>query len=244
MATGQEVLEYYGIPVDLAIDFINENIDQPEIIFNLANDAGITIKHLSDITGYSTDSISDYFSSSGLNSKSLNEVKLILNSSLGDLESLVKYNDHNGVLSTASLNEIVEARTSAVDYEYYFTPFWLGYELADNVLTSDELGVSNLGDLPANTESIEYVIFGTLINLYSYLDETEISQLKQFSHNESNRNEYRSLLIEDLKDSANYTDQALADLVVNETVTLIEEFWDVDTVGVLDHSLLGLAGEI
>jgi hypothetical protein len=131
-----------------------------------------------------------------------------------------------------------------IDHESFFSPYFVGYEEADSVLTPDELGVSHLGNVPATTDSIKSLVYGSLINLFSQLDENELSELKEFSHDENNRDEYRSLLIEDLKDSASYTDDVLADLVVSETASIIEEYWNTDTVGVLDHSILGLAGEL
>ena len=131
-----------------------------------------------------------------------------------------------------------------IDIPIFFFTLLVGYEEADGVLTPDELGVSHLGNVPATTDSIKSLVYGSLINLYSQLDETELSELKEFPHDENNRDEYRSLLIEDLKDSANYTDDVLADLVVSETASIIEEYRNLDTVGVLDHSILGLAGEL
>ena len=248
MATGTEVLEYYGLTVDQGLQFIETNIGQPEVIFNEAYNHGITTQHLSDITGYSTTIINDYFVSSELNSRELDEVKKLFNSSLGELENLVSFNDRNGFLSNVELGTKIETMAEAmddpIDHESFFSPYFFGYEEVDSVLTPDELGVSHLGNVPATTDSIKSLVYGSLINLYSQLDETELRELKEFPHDENNRDEYRSLLIEDLKDSANYTDLPLADLVANESLSLIEEYGIFNIIGVLDHSILGLAGEL
>lgn len=245
MATGQEVLDFYNFTVNQALQFIEANINQPQTIFNIVNKSGVTIQHLNDITGYSTDIISNYFASAGLNPRELDEVKLLFNSSVRDLEPLVSFNNHSGALSNVELGDKVEARVDPFEYRYFFEPSSQhGYEQIDGVLTPDELGVSHLGNVPATSDSMESIVYGSLINLYSQLDEIELRELKEFSYDENNRDQYRSILIESLKDSANYTDGVLADLVVSETASIIEEYWNLDIVGVLDHSILGLAGEI
>lgn len=245
MATGQEVLDFYKVTISQALQFIEANINKPQTIFNKANESGITIQHLSDITGYSTDIISNYFVSAGLNPRKLDEVKLIFNSSVGDLESIVSFNSHSGALSNIELGDRVETVVDPIKYQYFFEPFSQHeYEQIDGVLTPDESGISHLGNVPATSDSMESIVYGSLINLYSQLDETELRELKEFPYDENNKDQYRSILIESLKDSANYTDNVLADLVVSETASIIEEFWNHDIVGVLDHSILGLAGEI
>lgn len=243
MANGQEVLTHHELTVEQANEFIMENIEQPEVIFNAASEFGITTQHLSDITGYSTDVISNFFASFGLDTKLLDEVKILFNSDLGDLASLVEFNDHNGVLSTASLSDQVKLNVDPSDYSTFYESVF-DYQQDDGIYTPDELGVSHLGNVPATAESVESLVYGTLINVYSALDETELSQLKGFSHNESNVSEYRSILTEALSDSANRSDQDLANLIVNETASLIDEFWNGDVVvtGNLDFSILGLAG--
>ncbi len=244
MATGQEVLAHYQVTVEQANEFILANIEQPEVIFNAAENFGITIQHFSDITGYSTDIISEYLLSSGLDSKELDDVKILFNSELGDLASLVGFNDRSDALSTASLADRVKPNVIPEDYSEFFGPVF-GYQTEDGLFTPDELGVSHLGNnVPATNESIESLFYGTLINLYSALDDTELSELKNFSHNGSNADEYRSLLADALNDPANRSNQELAGLIAGDTATLIGEFWygDVIVNGTLDLSLLGLGG--
>jgi hypothetical protein len=243
MATGQEVLAHYQITVDQAIEFIRANLEQPEVIFNAAFESGITTQHLSDITGFSTDSISDFFASFGLDTKALDEVKILFNSDIGDFANFVGFNVRGEVLSNTSLGNQVKLQVDPVEYSA-FNESVFDYQEVDGIYTSDELGITHLANVPATVESIESLVYGTLINIYSALDETELSQLKSFSHTESNVNEYRSILTEVLSDPANRSDQDLANVVVNETAALIDEYWngDVQVTGNLDLSLLGLAG--
>jgi hypothetical protein len=105
MATGPEVLKYYGTNTKDAMNFIMTNVNNPKIIFDVAYENGITTQHLSDITGYSADAIKTYFESAGLSAALLDEVKLLFNSPLGHLDYLVDFNSHTGSLSTASLRE-------------------------------------------------------------------------------------------------------------------------------------------
>lgn len=244
MATGQEVLAHYQVTVEQANEYILANIEQPEVIFEAAEDFGITTQHLSDITGYSTAIISEYFLSYGFDSRGLDKTKILFNSELSDLASLVRFNDRSGALSTASLADRVKPNVIPEDYSEFFGPVF-GYQIDDGLYTSDELGVSHMGNnVPATNESIESLFYGTLINLYTALDDTELSELKGFAHNGSNVDEYRSLLSDALNDPANRSDQELADLIVSDTATLIDEFWygDVIVNGIHDLSLLGLGG--
>lgn len=244
MATGQEVLTHYQITIDQAQKFILANIKQPDVIFDIAEQFGITTQHLGDITGYSTDIIRDFFSSYGLDTIDLDDIKILFNSELANGASLVQFNNHSDVLSTASLGSLVKADVELLDYSEFFEPIFR-YQKDDGFYTPDELGVSHLGNnVPATEESIESLVYGTLINIYAGLDDSELTVLESFSHNASNISEYRALLTAALSDPANRSDEELANLIANETAVLIDEYWygDVIVNGSLDLSLLGLAG--
>ena len=244
MATGQEVLTHYQITIDQAHEFILANIKQPDVIFDIAEQFGITTQHLGDITGYSTDIIRDFFSSYGLDTIDLDDIKILFNSELANGASLVQFNNHSDVLSTASLGSLVKADVELLDYSEFFEPIF-SYQKDDGFYTPDELGVSHLGNnVPATEESIESLVYGTLINIYAGLDDSELTALEGFSHNASNINEYRALLTDALSDPVNRSDEELANLIANETAVLIDEYWygDVIVNGSLDLSLLGLAG--
>lgn len=244
MATGQEVLAFLKLTVEEANAFILANIEQPQLILDTTKEFGITTQHLSDITGYSTDIISDYFFSSGFDSRVLEDTKILFNSELGDLASLVGFNERSDALSAASLANLVKPNVDPLDYDFFFEPVF-NYQQADSIYTPDELGVPHLGNnVPATNEKIESLVYGTLINLYSALDDTELNELKGFAHNGSNVDEYRALLTDALNDPANRSDQELAELIKNETITLINEFWygEVEVTGSLDLSLLGVGG--
>ena len=193
MATGQEVLKFYGITVEQAIDFIMAYVNNPEVIYDGASELGITTQHLSDITGYSTDVIKNYFESFGLDTYTLDEVRILFNSNLGDLNYLVGLDDLTGVLSTTSLGEQVKASVDSSVYHHFFESVW-GYQPIDGIYSPDELGTSMVGNIPATTDSIESLFFATLINQYIALDSLEMDQIINFKITDTNFDEYQVML--------------------------------------------------
>lgn len=246
MATGPEVLKFYGITVEQAKGFIVANINNPEVIYNAVSELGITTQHLSDITGYSADVIKDYFESAGLSAKLLDEVKLLFNSDLGNLDYLVNFNNHTGSLSTTSLSE--QVKTSLDDpsqFDALFKSIY-GYEEADGLYTPDETGISHLGNIKAAPESLESIFFGTLINILNSLDIDELKQIANFPPiTKDNLNDFTALISDSLSDmpTTPYPDSYLEEFVVKDAVTLIEDYWGPDSqvIGILDDSpFLGL----
>lgn len=244
MATGPEVLKYYGITSEQAMDFIMANVNHPEVIYNGAMGLGITTQHLSDITGYSTDDIKNYFESSGLDTYTLDEVRILFNSNLGDLNYLVGFNDLTGALSTASLAEQVKASVDSSYYhDYFFTAAW-DYQHADGIYSPDELGTSKVGSIPDTNESIESLFYGALINQYIALDSLEIDQITNFKLTEANFNEYQVMLHDALVDVPStpfWTDNALAELVYKDAINIINGYDESPFIGILDNTFLGNA---
>ncbi|MBS0300138.1 MAG: hypothetical protein JSR32_09475 [Proteobacteria bacterium] len=241
-------LAKFGVTVQQAKDFINANIGNPGDIFQAARDYGVTTEMLSELSGYSVDDIRGYFDSDGENSRNLDFTKILINSDLGSLESLISTNRKEGILSNDSLNESVSSKiTDPGDYKSFFQPV-KSYQDDDGVYDADELGVSSLGNIPATEESLKSVFYGSLINIFSRLDDAELDQIKVFPNKESE--EYQSLLINALNSPAEVSrnDENLANLVVNEAVDTIRNYWqgvDPDTnltdyrTGLFDFGLLG-----
>lgn len=243
MATGLEVLKHYGITREQAMDFIMANVNHPEVIYDVAWEFGITTQHLSDITGYSTDDIKNYFESSGLDTYALDEVRILFNSNLGDLNYLVDFNDLTGVLSTASLAEQVKASADSSVYQDFFESIW-GYQSIDSIYSPDELGTSKVGNVPATTESIESLFFGTLINQYIALDSLEVNQITNFELTEDNYDEYQVILHDaliDVPSTPAWTDSTLAELVYKDAINIINGYEESAFIGKLDSTFLGFA---
>ena len=93
MATAAQHLPTVGVTLQEAHDFIFSHIDQPSIIYNAAIDHGVTIAMLNEITGYSTNDISEYFKSSELIPEKLNDISPFINSDLGIFAHFVNFNN-------------------------------------------------------------------------------------------------------------------------------------------------------
>lgn len=241
-------LAKFGITTQQAKDFINSNILNPGEIFQAAKDYGITTEMLGELSGYSVDAVSGYFNSVGENSKNLDYTKILINSDLNSLESLIATNRKEGVLSNDSLRESVLLKIKDHgDYEDFFQPV-KSYQDDDGIYDADELGVSSLASVLATADSLESLFYGSLINIFSRLDDVELNQITAFPNKESG--EYQSLLVVTLNSPAvvSRSDMNLSDLVVDEAVNTINHYWlglDPDTevveyrTGILDFGLLG-----
>ena len=241
-------LAKFGVTVQQAKDFINSNIQNPGDIFQAARDYGVTTEMLSELSGYSVDIVRTYLDATGKNSKNIDYTHILINSDLNSLESLVATNGREGLLSNTSLHELVSSKIeNSLDYKSFFQ--WVkSYQDDDGIYDADELGVCGLSSIPATSESLESLFYGSLINIFSRLDDAELNQLTEFPNKESE--EYQSLLIADLNSPSTIprNDTDLANLVVNEAFNTIKNYWegvDPDThvidyhTGMLDFGLLG-----
>lgn len=61
----QEHLKQYGVTVGDALNFINQNLGQPEVIFQTCEQYGVSNAHLAEITGYSESLVRDFWTHSG-----------------------------------------------------------------------------------------------------------------------------------------------------------------------------------
>ncbi len=245
--SAEEHLAKLGITVQQANDFIIENVENPGLLYSTARQNGVTNEMLSEITSFSTDTIRNYFESSDseLVVKRLDYTGILFNTDIGALKNLVDFNNNTGILSTDSLREEVK---SLIDFStFYDFPFTARYDFQpnDGIYDADELGVSHLGgDITATDENIESLFYGTLINMFSVLDETELSQINTFPQ-DGNSEGFQMLLADALSDSPTttaWTDEALTNLVVNEAVYLHNHYIQDDfVIGLFDHSYLGYA---
>jgi len=244
--SAEEHLAKLGVTVQQAFDFIVANVDKPEVIFSAARQYGVTNDMLSEITNATTIEIHDYFVNAGIDSIQLDWTSLLINSDLGSLEHLVDFNDNTGILSNASIREAVQPLIFLPD-AYLFTWETI-YDFAknDGNYDAEELGVDHLIDVPATDESIESLFYGTLIKIFSALDQAELDEIN-VSREDGSSEEFQVLLLDALSESPSsttvWTDEQLAELVTNEAVNVIDKFWtgEIEFVGVLDHSFLGLA---
>lgn len=243
-------LAKFGITVQKASDYIFSHTDHPEIIFNKATEFAVTTEMLSEITGFSTELISDYFGKRGFDTSQLDQTSILINGNLGDFDALVSFNEREGLLSNASLRGVVQEALlqSSIDTTAYSAVFGPQYDFQDNdgIYDAEELGVAGLGDVPATTESIESLFYGSLIKQFSAIDPSELNFIFPFlPAQRASSNDFHLFVSEALSDvplTLPWTEDELAALVAREAALLIKDLVeDSSIVGVLDHSFLGLA---
>ena len=241
--SAEEHLAKLGVTVQQAQDFIIANVGLPEVIFAEAFNGGVTNSMLSEITNISTDIIGNYFTNANLDKNGLDQTSLLINSDLGAFESLVDFNNNSDILSTASLaNDVQPLLIDPSLYDFVFGPVYV-FQTSDGIYDSEELGVSHLGNVDATNESIESLFYGSLLNIFSAIDETELSQINAFSE-DGNPDDLQALLIDSLSDTSTptaWTNEELKNHVTQEAVNIMNEYLVTDVIGVLDLSFLGLA---
>jgi len=250
--SAEEHLAKLDITVQQANDFIVENIDKPTVLYDAAQNNAVTLDMLSEFTSFQSNEISEYFTTAMLDPEKLCNVSKLINSELGTLESIVDFNNNTGILSTYSLKEqvlpLLLLNDSAAFEAFFKLPVeWL-FMAKDDLYDAAELNVTHLNNVPATTESIESLFFGTLLNIYSSLDQVELNQLNDARDN-GNLNESQALLVNALADSPTpiaWTEETLAELVIFEAADLANNFLEdllsqnLENIGVLDKSFLGL----
>ncbi len=234
------------VTVEQAYDFIMANVEQPEVIFNTAAEFAVTTAMLSEITQFSTEVISNYFTSFNLDTGKLDDTHILINSDPGALSSLIAFNERTGILSNESLRGFVQqALNDPSQYDSVFGPQF-PFQDDDEVYDAEELGVDILTDVPATNESIESLFYGSLINMFLRFDQIELNQIIFFPVAERRgSDDFQAFVFEALSDiplTAPRPDDELAGLVVREAAILMTELVeDNSIVGVLDQSFLGLA---
>lgn len=243
MATAEQALAHYGATIQQARDFIFSSTNQPSLIFETAEDFDITTPMLSEITGYSTVAIENYFATYGLDAGTLDNIKIFFNSDPSSVAYLIDFNDQTGNLSTTSLREQVKPLIEKpIFYDNFFSAV-TEYQDDDGIYTPDESGISHLGNVKATNENIESIFFGTLLNIYKAIDSTELDELiKLPDFNGNNEDEITGIVDEALRDlpAIPHSDSYLTTVVTNAAVQMIENYWSgvgarADDVGILAH---------
>lgn len=250
--SAEEHLAKFGVTVEQAFDFIFANIDNPELIYAAARQNGVTNSMLNEITGVSVGVIEEYFTSTNnpdLVPQRLDYTSILFNTDIGSLESLVNFNNNEGILSTNSLREEVRTKINfPEDYTFLFTEV-REYQSQDGVYDAEELGISILSKITASDENIESVFYGTLINIFSRFDREELDGIINFPVG-GDPSDLEVLLTEALNDvpseNSSLTDVELFDHVVNEAVEIHDRYINDDVaigifdVGIFNSSVLAI----
>lgn len=193
--SAQTHLAQYGVTLDQARAFIYDNIGSPGIIFSTCQAYGVTNDMLAEIVGggVTVADVQGFWASQGFNASLLNgeDGGGSSGGGGGDLSSidlsllaqLVFSNaDSTGVLSTAAIRERVIAQTGADDYNRAFDPST--YDGAgDGTFTAAELGLPQFANLPATAETLENLLYGSIVKTLKNLgldDQADFLALSNF----------------------------------------------------------------
>ncbi|QOJ24644.1 MAG: hypothetical protein HRU78_14135 [Gammaproteobacteria bacterium] len=239
-------LNSFGITIQQAQKFIDLNIEHPEIIYNTARDYGVTTAMLSEIEGIPKDVINTYFESVDKEGMFIDGMSIIVNSDLGALELLVNFNNRTGSLSNTSLREETLGKLKIkTDYDPFFSETMKRDLHNDGIYDAEELGIGHLGNVPAKGENLESIFYGSLINMLSALDKSEWNQITGL-RDSGNTEKLHTILFTALSESPSpvaWSEVELKNMVATEAADIIDKYWHSDStlIGILDHSLLGLA---
>ncbi|PXW86934.1 hypothetical protein C8R34_11298 [Nitrosomonas sp. Nm84] len=247
-------LNSFGITIQQAQEFISLNIKDPRTIFEVAYEYGVTTAMLSEITDYPKDIVKEYFNTINKDGKSLDGKSILVNSDLGSLEQLVNFNSKTDILSNVALRDGVQ-KILLRDENEQNPPFSLFYDPTfmpegrdrqkNGSYDAEELGVGNLGTVSATNESLESLFYGSLINMFSAIDESEWNQITALRTADDSTEGYYGLLLTSLQSPSSmvWSDEKMAMMVQDEASYIIEKHWTHGEVlvGILDHSFLGLA---
>lgn len=240
--SAKEHLAKFGLTVKDAEEFIEVNLDRPGTIFDAALDYGVTTKMISEITNHSQDIICDYFTSAELECTMLDNTSILLNSDFDALESLVDFNKNTGILSNNSIREQVIPLLFTEDILHgFFKPIY-SFQGADGLYDDVELGVEHLDDVSATDESIESLFYGTLINMFSTLDASELTQINEF-HKNGETEDFQALFIDALSDKPDivWPEERMLELVTDTAANVMNGFFigQHNFGGILDPLLMG-----
>lgn len=237
--TATQLLAQYGVTLQQARDFVNANLNSPGVVFSTCKQYGITTSMLGEIAGgYTSAQVTAFFSSHGINASALDPststaTSQFVPSNLSGLTSLLSLDTYSGALSLASLRAQVVAATNSTDYNRTFSPTnYPGSE--DGTFSAADLGVSHLGSLPATTETMESLFFGTMIKALKAIDIQEVTELQNFltsnlsgiqSGNTAVLSQYTNLLVGIFQDQAAFQvipDATIATVAVQAGVAMVQ----------------------
>lgn len=192
MDTSQH-LKSLGITIDQARIFVKNNLHNPAAIYDAAKQHKIDSRMLAEIVTplypqITSTQVEDFFTGQGLHGKGLNVA--VLNPVVttkswqggSPIGPLMTFNDNTGILSTESLREKVVAKVGEVKYNKTFNPSLLP-GAGDGVLSTSDLGFSQLGDIEATWQNLESLYYGTMIKMLRAFSVSEYDEYVAFQKN-------------------------------------------------------------
>lgn len=107
-----------------------------------------------------------------------------------ELQNLVSLNQNTGVLSNDNVRSIaLQQGVSAERYDQLFSPSRIDLN-GDGILSTNELGLSTLDNLPATSDTVASLLYGTVINVFHALDMQELTNIGNFVNAHANEMAY------------------------------------------------------
>lgn len=182
--TTADYLATLGVTTGQAYDFIVAHMNDIGSIYAVASEYHITNAMLGDIVGHSGTDVRLFFDQHGFDGAHLDPVAApataFLPSDMASLAGIVSLDGHaGGALSVGALRAQVIAATNQHDYDATFDPgHYLG--AGDGTFSAADLGLPQLGTLPATEATVESLFYGTIVNTLKSIDYGEAIQLGAF----------------------------------------------------------------
>lgn len=189
IATASSVLAQHGISTAQAAQWIQAHLNDPALIQQATLSLGLDTTMLSEVAallqpGITPAQIQQFFQSPPPQPEPQPEPEpepwegeVVFPS---ELLAIVSLNHNTGVLSNANLRSIaLQQGVSAERYDQLFSPQDIDWN-GDGTFSTSELGLSQLGNLPATSDTVASLLYGTMINVYHALDMQELMSIGNF----------------------------------------------------------------
>ena len=189
IATASSVLAQHGISTAEAAQWIQAHLNDPALIQQATLSLGLDTTMLSEVAallqpGITPAQIQQFFQSAPPQPEPQPEPEpepwegeVVFPA---ELLAIVSLNHNTGVLSNANLRSIaLQQGVSAERYDQLFSPQDIDWN-GDGTFSTSELGLSQLGNLPATSDTVASLLYGTMINVYHALDMQELISIGNF----------------------------------------------------------------
>ena len=187
IATASSVLAQHGISTAQAAQWIQAHLNDPALIQQATLSLGLDTTMLSEVAallqpGITPAQIQQFFQSAPPQPEPQPEPEPWEGEVVfpAELLAIVSLNHNTGVLSNANLRSIaLQQGVSAERYDQLFSPQDIDWN-GDGTFSTSELGLSQLGNLPATSDTVASLLYGTMINVYHALDMQELMSIGNF----------------------------------------------------------------
>ena len=178
----ESYLATFGVTMAQASAFVSSHtgsVAEIAQVVQIARQFGVTNEMLGEIAGgYSGAVVKGYLAARGINTADL-DASPVVPLDLGPLQSVVALDTSTGILSLAALRAQALTLTDPLAYQRVFDPVqYAGAQ--DGFFSPAETGLPALGNLPATSETLESLFYGSIIRFAATIDDSEVQPLTEF----------------------------------------------------------------